>query len=61
MRGDRSTDIWAGAMDDVKDPTRQTGFAHDLAKHVSRHWRQLARFGDRGVPDGDGGRDLPAK
>src|SRR5207244_4579928 len=61
MRRDRSPDIWASTMHDVKDAIRQTGFAYDLAKHVSRHGRKLTRFCDSGVSDCDGRCDFPAQ
>src|SRR4029077_19716277 len=61
MRGDGSPDTWASAMHDVKDAIRQTGFACDLAKHVSRHGRKLARFCDGRVSDRYGRRDFPAQ
>src|SRR5436309_3532093 len=51
MRRDRSADIWSGAMHNIENAIWQTGFAHDLAQHVSRHWRQLARLGDGRVSD----------
>ena len=61
MRSNRSTDIWSGAMHNIEHATGQTGFAHDLAQHVSRHWRELARFGDGRVADGNRRRDFPAE
>ena len=61
MRCDRSADIWSGAVHDIEDAVRQTGFAANLAEQISRHRRQLARFGDGGVADGDRRRDFPAQ
>src|SRR5436190_23045533 len=61
MRGDRRADNWASAMHDVKYSIRQTGFAYDLAKHVSRYRCELARFRDSCISDRDGRRDFPAQ
>src|SRR5437773_416652 len=61
MRRDRSADAWAGSMHDVENAIRQSGFEQDIAKHVSRHWRQLARFSNGCVTDRDGRRDFPAQ
>jgi molybdopterin molybdotransferase len=61
MRRDRSADSRPRAMDDVENALWQTGFARDLAQHASRHWRELARFGDGGVADGNRRGDFPAQ
>src|SRR3982750_4272377 len=61
MRGQRRSGIWASAMHHVKNAIRQTRLAYDLAKHVSRHWRELARLRDRRISNRDSRRDFPAQ
>src|ERR1700720_1254725 len=61
MRRNRSADIRSGAVDDIEHALRQTGLLCDLAEQIRRHRRQLARLGDCGVTDCDGGGDFPAQ
>ena len=61
MRRDCGADVRSRAVDDVEHAVWQTSFACNLAEHVCRHRRQLARLGDGGVADGDGRRDFPAQ
>ena len=61
MRGNRSADIRSGAMNDVEHAIRQTGFDASFAQKERRHRRELARFRNRSISDGNGRRDFPAE
>ena len=54
-------DVWSRAVHDVEHAVRQSRFATNLAEQIGRHRRQLARFGDGGIADRDGGRDFPTQ
>src|ERR1051325_8043590 len=61
MGGDRSADIWSGALNTVEHAVRQTGFYASFGEQERRHGRELARFSNRGVPDRNRWRDFPAQ